>query len=85
MRSWMRKRGACVATKEAHGVMGCARAMFSYRVDAEAMKAESGREHDELEAARVKIKNGTFRVSELAGKGEVKGQSAEMAQACYCC
>ena len=75
IRRWLHNRGACLAAKEAHGVMGCVRAMFSYRVDAEAMKAERGLGLDDLEAARTMIKNGSPRVEELAANS---GRRAEL-------
>ena len=72
----MRDRGACVAAREVHGVMGCVRTMFSYRVDAEAMKSEKGLEYDELETARAKIKSGNSRIAGLASRAELEGQAA---------
>ena len=62
------KCGALSATTCANSLgMGCVRSTLSYRVGAEAMKPEKGVEHDELESARVEIKNGNSRVAELAG------------------
>ena len=42
LRSSMYRRGAAFATGEKVGVCGKFRAMFSYRVDADAMKRELG-------------------------------------------
>ena len=68
LRRTMYRRGAAFATGEKVGECGKFRAMFSYRVDADAMKREQGWEPNEQEGLQAEAATRAITVGELVNR-----------------